>query len=566
MAKKNKELSVAKRAEELMMFLGAESPEVRNEIANSFPAYNSLLNLYAKSFEEFALLPIARERKLAFKDPLFNYKDVLPPCPKCQKNSKIIHKGKDGYQCGNCNTKFQANHNSLSSGFRCSSLVWRKVLHCMLEFYSLKRACDYCGISANTYYNIRNRIFYAMQLLMSEVKLYGHIQCDNTFVYLSYKGSKIQNDEYPEDSPFADMEICTRDARKRGGSYENAKRNSNTINIFAAIDEFGHSMVRMVCVGAASARKLFNTVGSMKYLYTVPQKDPFDLFVPTRGQFHSNAGTNSCLISDGESAIKKYASKIQIKFESHVYRKNGKQLRLSADSHNIQKVNSLHSRLKSYLRKLNYVSSKYLPGFLVMFEFIENTSASEEAIGRLFEILARPNLGRDSNFFESMFVIPSVESENPVIDTTTKKAVKLGTRKIIQAIYLYDLLLKEPNSSLSLSYISQITGYTAEELKEMYEQTKNSNMLETINNAINDEKHKKEIWVQSTVPRDYIVYYDEFAALRKRSITEQTSLRQFVYETNNKYQKEYSYKMVQFYFKRIVQFGLREPIPKKRDE
>lgn len=505
MKKKTKSLSISQRADELMRLLGSELPEVRLELANSFPSYNSLLNLHAKTFEEFALLPIAREQDLHVDDALFSYRDVRPFCPKCHMQEKVILKGKEGYFCNSCNIKFQANHNSLSSGFKVSSVVWRIILDCMLNFYTLKRTCECCGITATTYYNIRNRIFYAMQLLMSEVKLYGNIQCDNTIVHLSYKGSQIQNDEYSEDSLFTDTKPVHRKARKRGGSYTNSEKNNNSVCIFTAIDDYGHSVARMIGIGAASYRKLYNSIGSSKYLYTVPEKDPFSL---TRGgnMCHANAGAHSLLIADGEGAIKKYASEIQMNFESNVYRKNGKQLKLGKDAHNIQKVNSLHSRLKNYLRKLNYVSSKYLPGFLVMFEFIENTGASEEAIGRLFEILAKPGLGRDKDFFDNLFVIPSIDEpthKSSVVSVPTTKSAKTSNK----------------NKSIQTQYC--------------------------------------------TVPADYLQYYDDYTEIRKLPLPQQITLNAFVERENDKYKKKYSIGMIQYYFKRIVQLGLRPPLPPK---
>lgn len=563
---KNKvKMSTAQRAEAIMMQLADELPEVRLEIAKSFPAYNSLLNLHAKSFKEFSLLPIAREQGLNISDPLFDYKSVLPYCPQCNKQEGIIHKGKAGYCCNNCSIKFQANHNSISSGFKLSSVVWRKVLDCMLNFYTLQRACDYCDITATTYYNIRNRIFYAMQLMMDQVKLYGNIQCDNTFVYLSFKGTKLIQEEYPEDSPFANIETASRKSRKRGGGYSYAERNKNSICIFAAIDEYGHVLTRMIGIGSATASKLYNAVGSMRYLYTIPPNDPFDLLLNPKGTLHANAGVSSLLISDSESAIAKYASKIQINFESNVYRRNGKQVNLKEGAHDIQKVNSLHSRLQEYLRKLNYVSGKYLPGFLTMFEFIENTGASEEAIGRLFEIIAQPGLNKDKTFFDSLFTIPVIEekAENQIKKKKAKPQKQHLSQTAAQALYLYDQMLQDPQSSLSLSYISQITHFSIDNIQEMYKEAKQSGALEIIYQTVNAPDGKKPLWVQKTIPTDYLHLYNDYFELNKGRESGRVSLTDFVIEQNAKRSKELSYGMVKYYFRKIVEYGLGEPIPKK---
>lgn len=562
--RKKEIMSISQRAEAIMMQLADESPEVRLEIAKSFPAYNSLLNLHAKSFKEFALLPIAREQGLNICDPLFDYRSVMPYCPQCSQQEGVIRKGADGYLCNHCGIKFQANHDSISSGFKLSSVVWRKVLNCMLNFYTLQTACDYCGITATTYYNIRNRIFYAMQLMMDQVKLYGNIQCDNTLVHLSFKGTRLIQEEYPEDSPFGDIETATRKARKRGGTYSYAERNKNSICIFAAIDDYGHVLTRMVGIGSATANKLYKAVGSTRYLYAVPQTDPFDLISERKKISHTNSGAGSLLISDSEGAIGKYASKIHLNSESNIYRINGKQVRLKKGAHDIQKVNSLHSRLKSYLRKLNYVSGKYLPGFLTMFEFIENTGASEEAIGKLFEILAHPGSSKDKHFFDNLFTIPVIEKNDDKQDKKKKvKAPKQQlTQTTVQAIYLYDQMLRDPQGQLSLTYISQITHFSTDNIKIMYEKAKQSGTLEKILQTVNTPEGKKPLWVQKTVPEDYLKFYDDFLKLKK-TLSGRVTLKNFVIEQNKNNHTELSYGMVKYYFRKIVEYGLREPVPER---
>ncbi len=198
---------MTKRTDDILELLSKEHPNIRTEIANTFPAYNSLLNLHAKTFEEFELRPIARNKGLNYEDILFNYHTVIPPYPKCQKDSFVVRRGQDTYWCKRCEFKFKPHYNSISSGTKQSSVVWRKILYCMLEFYSVKRTCEYCKITATTFYNIRNRIFYAMELMMNEVKLYGNIQCDNTMAYLSFKGTELQLKNFPEDSPFGAVEL-----------------------------------------------------------------------------------------------------------------------------------------------------------------------------------------------------------------------------------------------------------------------------------------------------------------------------------------------------------------------
>ena len=173
MPKKNKKISQVdnERIEQYLQLFAKESSQIREEIASSLPSYNMLLSLHAESFEEFALLPIARENSLPYDTPLFDYKGVKPMCPQCGEKKSIRKSGTNAYICNRCNKKFAANHDSISTGTNCTSLTWMKVLHCILQFYSMKQTCAYCGISSNTYYSIRNRLFHAMDILLREMKL-----------------------------------------------------------------------------------------------------------------------------------------------------------------------------------------------------------------------------------------------------------------------------------------------------------------------------------------------------------------------------------------------------------
>ena len=563
MKEKRLSLSNKERAEEWMQLLSRESPEIRNEIANDFPSYNSLLCLHAKSFEEFALLPIARAQGLPYADPLFDYRCIKPPCPHCSSCSHVQRKGKGTYLCRACNKKFTANANSISSGFRQPSVVWRKVLHCMLNLCSIKQACDYCAITPTTYYNIRTRIFYAMQLMMEDVRLYGAIQVDNTFVRLSFKGSELNTDEYPKDSPFACLELAPRNARVRGGSYKQSERHKNAVCIFAAIDDVGHVMVRLIGTGAATARKLLATVGTNKFLQTVPEKDPFDLMVRKNARGCDKVGAASFVIADGERAIKKYADVIGICCETNVYRRHGRQIRLGNNTHDIQRVNSLHSRLKAYLRKLNYVSSKYLPGFFALFEFLENTGATDEAIGRLFEILATPGLGKDANFFDKLFTAPAASKKGVIrafgeSDVTKVKDAKPFTNKQMLAIYLYDAWKNGQIEAFSSAFLEKCTGVSLKRVERLHSIADADGRIDNI------RTFKMRFMELNVIPSDILLFYDRLAEMRQLPKEEQVELKDFIAATNIAYQTNYSRGAIRRYIKLIALVGWRDPIPEPR--
>lgn len=395
------------RVRDFLEDFSKEALEVRNSIVNALPAYNALLSLNASTFEEFALQWWAEKQGIDDTSETM----PLPECPYCNSAEHVGTKGKKLYRCLSCNRSFAVNYNSIASGMKTDALTWMKVLKCMLEYMGMAKTCEYCGIANTTYYNIRNRLFYAMRVLLEEVRLYGLIQVDNTFVRSSYKGMSLKECEFEEDSIFFDPKHKPREARKRGSAYSHIDLNANSICIFTAIDDSGHVLARFTGIGASNYASLLYYVPEEKYLAVVPKEDPFRYLKKQQKERQCVQNESSLMIADKEKAIEKYASKIGIDIETHVFRRNGKQIRLPEHKHDIQRVNALHKRLKEFLQRHNHVSTKYLPGYLTLFEFIENTGASEKAIRRLFQILATPNFDKPSKFFDELFSVPNYLEE-----------------------------------------------------------------------------------------------------------------------------------------------------------
>lgn len=300
-----------------------QHPDIRKRIAETLPAYHQLLdiNINANTFESFALLHSAKEQGLPCDDPLFDLKGVFPCCPFC-KSAEYISKEKENlYRCRRCtktkgkSVKFAANYNSISSDrhIDCGALTWMRVLQCLIHGDSIHYTCLAAGINESTYYRIRNRLFYAMQLFMDEVHLYGEIQCDITYENASYRGGDLGHEEYPEDSPFGKPKYVHRDARKRGGANQRGNNVENSVAIFTAYDGM-HTVARIAGFGHATATKLQKAISGDKYLLTVPETDPFPFTYRTLSS-PLVPGQKSKLIGDGELCINKYADQIGIDFE-----------------------------------------------------------------------------------------------------------------------------------------------------------------------------------------------------------------------------------------------------------
>lgn len=554
------------RIDALLELFSMESEAVRNELSSILPAYNDLMRLHAKSFEEFALLAVAKKEGLNTDDPIFSFESVSPPCPSCREKNNIRRIKQNKYICRACNFRYAANWKSISSDTNCSSIVWIKVLRCLLEHFSIERTCNYCGISRNTYYNIRNRLFYAMQLVLADVKLYGNVECDNTFVRVSYKGMDLAEQDYPEGSAFDTTDFKPRLARERGGSNKHEEISENSLCVFTAIDDRGHVFTKLVGFGAADARRLKRNIGEDWLLRSVPGNEPFPLAVPIKRAPDTKEGDASLLISDAEGSIARYAKDLELRHEKHVFRKDGVQRRIPSGAHDIQHVNSLGHRLKAFLRRTNYVSSKYLPGFLILFNFIENTGASDAAIQKLFCVLAAPGFGKPKTYYDEMYAVPNyleqwLQADNPL---------KRFSYQQILAYYLYcqrrDLLEAGQTDAPTIRSISEQCGYTDVAIRRIYKNLSGAGYDEMIRDFFaaggKDGKALTRVKEGKTrIAPEWLSIYDEWAENRRLRPEQRPTAKEFAVRMSEKYKICVTPRKLIYRCEVIERLGLRPPLP-----
>ena len=559
-AKKAKANDPNQRIEEFLQYFEQEIPDVREELANTIPAYNMLLSLHAKSFEELSLMAIAKERGINCISR-FSYQDVKPVCVSCGSEERVHRVEENLYRCRACNKKFSLNPNSICSGTKLPAVTWMQVLHCLLDNYTVKRTCRYCRIAPETYYNIRAKLFYAMQILLEDVKLYGLVECDNTEAHLSYKGIDLTDDEYPEDSVLDTINLIPRQARKRGGPYSNAEKNVNSVHMYAAVDNYGHCVVRYVGIGSATATKLERAVPSSRYLKEVPEQDPFP-FTSKAPRVDLYDSKKTLIVSDKELAIAKYVAKTEIPHEAHVFTKKGKPLKLPEGSHNIQRVNALHNRLKIFLRRANYVSSRYLPGYLVLFEFIENTGATPEAIGRLFEILVIPGLGQPQDYYEKLYSVPDIYSEWGEDNAALKKIPYNQMR----AAFMYHQKLEKEAAGEDPGYVMrnilEETGFQSPGyVRRLYKNMKTAGLMDDICKLMGAPTKviRREIQKATTtqVPEKFLHYYDDFCAFLQSADRDKYTFEEYLGLLNKQYGETVKRNLFQHYANRIEELELR---------
>lgn len=565
-----------------------ESQSIRNAIAADLPAYNSLLNLDAMSFEELALRQLAENQGI----PKSQLAEFVPPCPFCGPHSQVKRKDNKTYRCQTCRRTFTPNYNSISSGTKCDAIVWMKLLQCLISSTPMAKTCELCGISDTTYFRLRNKLFYAMKLLLDGtadnpgVCLSGNIQVDNTFVRMSFKGIKLDDpsdiNDFPENSIFFYDGFRPRTARKRGRPNRMSERGANSIVIFTAIDDRGRVLTRYAGTGATNLQLLRKCIPDGKILAKVSSNRQQDTLAKRRGSAPvTKTGDRTLIIADKERAIESYARFLGVDFESHVYRDNGTQRKLPASAHDIQRVNALHKRLKKFLTDANYVSTKYLPGYLILFEFLENFD-QEQAINELFKILAQPNLGKPAQFYQDQFSVPNYLEE---WFESSGALRKLPYNKLL-AFYLYDQIRNKDDypcdtTAITMDYITSVTSYVPTTIRRSYRELEKAGYRKRILEYFGEPTEKKKEKSpkppkQKKVPPErkpapsfhpaVLAIYDDYMVFKKTPKHQRLypTFQAFLDAENEKYGTHYTYSNIHSKFTRIRERGLREARPPAR--
>lgn len=358
----------------------------------------------------------------------------------------------------------------------------------------------------------------------------------------------MSDSEYPEDSIFYDTSTKPREAKQRGGPNSSKSQVRESICIFCAIDDRGHVFSRYVGIGRASIKLLKYSLKSDKILLAVPDSDPF-LLQKKYKEPTTKPNDSTLLIADGERAIHSYAEQNNIPVEYHVYRKNGKQIKLGKNDNDIQTVNNLHYRLKNFLRDSNYVSSKYLPGYLVMFEFIINTGATQESIGELFRILAKPGLGQPADYYSNLYTVPEYYYQSKQLGYDLPPNTSVNQ---LRAAYLYHKRLEAINSGEKSSTVAEIAdelGCTPATVRRQYNNLNNAGFLPNIIKFFENENSEQKIRrnsVTTPIPSEVYAFFNEYNIEKSKPRDEQMPFQEFYDYVNKKlgidfYSTKFSY-------------------------
>lgn len=387
----------------------AESEETRKLILKDILATDTLARIGVTNYRELFLEYTALERGVVFSrvDP------PSPSCPHCGCiNAVLVEEKENLYLCKECSKKFAPNKDTVSWKAKVSLLTYAKLLHCLLNYETVARTMEVCDISANTYYRMRNHIYYLISVYLENLTLCGEIQVDETYLNISYKGTNLKKSPFDDEDELYPQSYKPRDSRNRGGSYAKSEVNSNKICVFCAVDSRGFVYSSYAGIGVPSVRALRKNVATSKFLHIVPDTNCFPYPLKEARKDSIEPGSRSLLIFDGSNVLSKFADKVlQMDSYSRVYRRNGIQTKAPASfKHlNTQRVNYVHRRLREHIRRSGSGSSRYIKGTLLLFDFMMNTGAphNQAAIDALLRLLVVPGLRQSNTFYDNYFSLPN---------------------------------------------------------------------------------------------------------------------------------------------------------------
>ncbi len=323
-----------------------------------------------------------------------NYTEAVS-CSNCKSNN-ICKNGKDRngiqrYKCRECGHTFSATSNTLSSHTSQSVGQWMSFVLGLFNCESCEVLSKKCGISVPTAHNWRLKVFAALEYLEKDIKLSKVIMADDTRLPYSFKGNH-GNDFYEPRKP-----------HKRGKQTTRKNSNDNTVCVLCAVDSCGYSFSRLIGFGNPSGKRISEGF-----------KDKF------------NVTEDTILVTDGapcfSQAIKDYSipcwdRRVTLKYG------NKKYPNVIGELH-IQAVNSYHARLKQFLARFRGVASRYLPGYIMLFDYMENNKhmSQEDMAKKIIDAMTMVSTDITIEDLETKFKTPV--SNGPETELWEKRVPK----------------------------------------------------------------------------------------------------------------------------------------------
>ena len=272
------------------------------------------------------------------------------------------------YKCKDCGKVFSPISNSLISSSNFNFKTWIKFIDCVYNGQTLNQIAKTCGISEQAAHDNRIRLFYALKLLDDKVKLSGNIVIDETYIPVSYKGNRTQNNNF----------VLPREAHHRGHENHLDGLSKNLVCVVCALDENGKSVAHVAGTGNSSVARLDRALRNC-----IIKDDELLIYSDCSNVIKRFAEVNGYPIKQTKLLNKnrKLATNLKIRKDAYIANRY------------LQKINAYHSRLKHFFNKFFGMSTKLLSGYLYLFAWKERNKDKDpiEAYKELLAVMTKPD-------------------------------------------------------------------------------------------------------------------------------------------------------------------------------
>lgn len=265
-------------------------------------------------------------------------------CPRCsgthtRKNGSV--RGIQRYYCRTCHRSFGETTGSVRYKNKYSAVTWSAYLEAFALKLPLREAARMCSISLSTSFFWCHKILDALSRETTKNVLAGVVQQDETYIRDNYKGNCFAGKNPgrqmdPDRKPAYETSRVSTHRHGRGNATHTRGLSMQKICVPCAIDEKGKTFAKAAGKGMVRPEHLEYAL-------------------------QGHLAEDIVMVTDKSRAANVFC-------ESHEYPlvqlKAGPESR-SGKGYDLQKINNLHSRLKSLLRPFKGVSTKYLDNYLV---------------------------------------------------------------------------------------------------------------------------------------------------------------------------------------------------------
>ncbi len=290
-------------------------------------------------------------------------------CPHCASEMVVRngkYKGKQRYICKSCKKTFSDFTYSPMAHSKKPIDKWLEYAKCMIMGYSIRKSAEVVDINIATAFFWRHKILEAVKTYMGFGSVEGVIEADETFFPISFKGNHKKSKTF----------TMPREPHKRGEKSVKRGISKEKVCVACAVDRTGNIIMDLICLGRMTHKQL-------------------------EGFYGGHVGDSSIFCTDSHKSYIKFTQNLGL---DHKRVKTG---HYKEGLYHIQHINSLHSKLKKWIKIFNGVATKYLSNYLYWFKWLQFFNEEKEIV-KSKNFLVHSN----SNFVKVK--IASLKAKSPI--------------------------------------------------------------------------------------------------------------------------------------------------------